>query len=61
MCGNGTYIETYPALSARLIKSVENSFGFTLTDKESTDRTCEQTALDYIKTQTVSIASLILR
>lgn len=61
MTANGTYIETYSALSTRLIKSVENSFGFTLTDKESYKIiTCEQSVLDYIQTQTVSIASLIL-
>ena len=58
---DGTLKETYRALSDKLIAAVSSNFGVTLTDEESFQLiTADQTLLDYIQAQSVSIASLIL-
>ena len=58
---DGTVKETYRAVSDRLIQETQENFGFTLKDEESFQLiTADQTLLDYIQSETVSIASLIL-
>ena len=58
---DGTLKETYRAVSDKFIQSVQAHFGVTLTDDESFQLiTADQTLLDYIQTQSVSIASLIM-
>lgn len=58
---DGTLKDTYRGLSDRLIESVKSQFGITLTDNESFQLiTADQTLLNYIQTQSVSIASLIV-
>ena len=59
---DGTVKKSYRDLSDSLISQVENSFGFTLTDDESFQIiTSEQKNLDYVQSEAVSIASLILK
>jgi len=58
---DGTVKETYRTVSDNLIKTISESFGFTLNENESFQLiTAQQTILDYIQSQSVSIASLIL-
>lgn len=58
---DGTVKETYRVVSDKLISSIQANFGVTLTDNESFQLiTADQTLLNYVQTQSVSIASLIL-
>ena len=59
---DGSVKQPYRELSNTLIASVESQFGVTLTDDESFQLiTCAQTNLDYVQSETVSIASLVLK
>lgn len=59
---DGTVKQPYRELSNALIASVESQFGVTLTDDESFQLiTCAQTNLDYVQSEAVTIASLILK
>lgn len=59
---DGTVKKSYRDLSNALISQVESTFGFSLTDDESFQIiTSEQKNLDYIQSEAVSIASLILK
>lgn len=58
---DGTVKELYTDVSNKLIEAAKNNFGVALTVDESFQLiTADQTLLDYIQTQSVSIASLIL-
>lgn len=60
--GDGTVKKSYRDLSNSLISQVESNYGFKLTDDESFQIiTSEQKNLDYIQSEAVSIASLVLK
>ncbi len=58
---DGTYANTYRAMSDALISQTSQKFGIELTDDESFQlMTCDASLLDYIQSKSISVTSLIL-